>query len=169
MYSPAREIEQAVFDHFAAGLQDRQLSGSWDEYDALRIKLAESARNSPLLAKALARAAGVHEEMDLVSAAKTAAIVETLDEAAFRPAAALPPPGKRSCAPKPILRRPTRFESVTRSCGKNASKAGCPSATFARPWSPITPPAGKPKSTDGFFRPARSNPIYRSFASLTVF
>jgi hypothetical protein len=83
MYSPAREIEQAVFDHFAEGLQDRSLSGSWDEYQALRIKLAESARKSPLLAKALARAAGVNEEMDLVSAAKTAAIVETLDEVAF--------------------------------------------------------------------------------------
>ena len=83
MYSPAREIEQAIFDHFAAGLQDRELSGSWDEYHALRIKLAESAKKSPLLAKALARAAGVNEEMDLVSAAKTAAIVETLDEAAF--------------------------------------------------------------------------------------
>ena len=83
MYSPAREIEQSVFDHFAAGLMDRRLSGSWDEYHALRIKLAESARKNPLLAKALAKAAGVNEEMDLVSAAKTAAIVETLDEAAF--------------------------------------------------------------------------------------
>jgi hypothetical protein len=83
MHSPGREIEQAVFDHFAASLRERKLTGSWDEFHALRIKLAEAARSNPLLAKALAKAANVNQEMDLVSAAKTAAIVATLDEAAF--------------------------------------------------------------------------------------
>lgn len=83
MHSPGREIEQAVFDHFASGLKERTLSGSFDHFHALRIRLAEAARTNPLLAKALARAANVHEDMDLVSAAKTAAIVATLDEAAF--------------------------------------------------------------------------------------
>ena len=49
----------------------------------LRLKVAEAAKENPLLAKAVANAAGVAEEMDLVAAAKAKALVETLDEVAF--------------------------------------------------------------------------------------
>lgn len=88
MYLPQREIEQAVFDHFARGLRQRDLSPSLDQYQTLRLKLAEAAKSNDLLAKALAKANDVSEEMDLVSAAKAAAVVETLDEAAYGASAA---------------------------------------------------------------------------------
>jgi hypothetical protein len=88
MYLPQREIEQAVFDHFARGLRERDLAPSLDQYQALRLKLAEAAKSNDLLAKALAKANNVSEEMDLVSAAKAAAVVETLDEAAYGASAA---------------------------------------------------------------------------------
>jgi hypothetical protein len=88
MYMPAREIEQAVFDHFARGMRERELSPSLDQYQTLRLKLAEAAKKNDMLAKALAKANNVSEEMDLVSAAKAAAVVETLDETAFGASAA---------------------------------------------------------------------------------
>jgi hypothetical protein len=88
MYLPQREIEQAVFDHFAQGMRERDLAPSLDQYQSLRVKLAEAAKTNDLLAKALAKANNVSEEMDLVSAAKAAAVVETLDEAAFGASAA---------------------------------------------------------------------------------
>lgn len=88
MYLPQREIEQAVFDHFAQGMRERDLAPSLDQYQSLRLKLAEAAKANDLLAKALAKANNVSEEMDLVSAAKAAAVVETLDEAAFGASAA---------------------------------------------------------------------------------
>lgn len=88
MYLPQREIEQAVFDHFARGLREQELSPSLDQYQSLRLKLAEAAKSNDLLAKALAKANDVSEEMNLVSAAKAAAVVETLDEAAYGASAA---------------------------------------------------------------------------------
>jgi hypothetical protein len=88
MYLPQREIEQAVFDHFAHGMRDRELAPSLDQYQTLRLKLAEAAKTNDLLAKALARANDISEEMDLVSAAKAAAVVETLDETAYGASAA---------------------------------------------------------------------------------
>src|SRR5690606_14077644 len=47
-----------------------------------RQKLAEVSQSNAWLARALARANNVNEQMDLESAAKTAAVVETLDEIA---------------------------------------------------------------------------------------
>jgi hypothetical protein len=47
------------------------------------LKVAEASKSNPLLAQALAKAAQVNAETDLVSAAKAAAVVETLDEIAF--------------------------------------------------------------------------------------
>jgi hypothetical protein len=44
--------------------------------------VAEASKSSPLLATALAASANVSSQMDLVSAAKTAAVIETLDEIA---------------------------------------------------------------------------------------
>ena len=83
MYDPRREVEEAVFDHFAWLLANRTLVPSPDLFQSLRLKVAEAARGSTILAEALAKAARVNAQTDLVSAAKAAAVVETLDEIAF--------------------------------------------------------------------------------------
>ncbi len=84
MYDPRREVEQAVFDHFASSLETRTLAPSHDLYQSLRLKVAQAASGSSLLSGALAQAAGVSEETDLVAAARAAAVVETLDEVAYK-------------------------------------------------------------------------------------
>ncbi len=84
MYDPTREAEEAVFNHFAESLIDRTLTPSPDLFQTIRLKLAEAGKTNPLLARALAEAAGVNQETDLVSAARTAAVVEALDEIAHR-------------------------------------------------------------------------------------
>ncbi|HVX13473.1 MAG TPA: hypothetical protein VHC22_19975 [Pirellulales bacterium] len=83
MYDPRREVEEGVFDHFAWLLANRTLVPSPDWSQALRLKLAEASRTNKLLAEALAKAARVNAETDLVSAAKAAAVVETLDQFAY--------------------------------------------------------------------------------------
>lgn len=83
MYDPRRQVEEGVFDHFAWLLANRTLVPSPDFLQSLRLKLAEAARGNSMLAEALARAARVHAETDLVSAAKAAAVVETLDQLAY--------------------------------------------------------------------------------------
>lgn len=82
MYDPRREVEEAVYDYFASALVTRQMTpqGSW--YHSLRQRVADAATTNPLLAQALASAAGVGAETDLAAAAKAAAVVETLDEVA---------------------------------------------------------------------------------------
>jgi hypothetical protein len=82
MYSPTREIEEAVYDHFAQSLQDKTLAPSNTLKQSLRTKLAEAAEVTPLLGRALAEAYDVSPEMDLAAAARAAAVVETLDEIA---------------------------------------------------------------------------------------
>ncbi len=82
MYDARREVEEAVYDHFALGMEQKVLQTSPDAFQSLRLKVAEASKNNPLLAKALAASVGVSEDMDLVSAAKAAAVVETLDEIA---------------------------------------------------------------------------------------
>lgn len=83
MYDPRREVEEAIFDHFAQLLATQTLAPSPNLFQALRLKMAEAAKDNPLLAQALAKAAQVNAETDLVSAAKAAAVVETLDEIAY--------------------------------------------------------------------------------------
>jgi hypothetical protein len=83
MYDPPREIEEAVFDHFAQSLLAREVTPAPDASQMLRLKVAEAAKGNPLLAKAVASAAGVAEEMDLVAAAKAKALIETLDDVAY--------------------------------------------------------------------------------------
>jgi hypothetical protein len=83
MYDPPREIEEAVFDHFAQSLLARHVTPAPDAFQLLRLKVAEAAKQNPLLAKAVANAAGVTEEMDLVAAAKAKALIEALDEVAY--------------------------------------------------------------------------------------
>jgi hypothetical protein len=83
LYDPVREIEEAVFDHFAAGLETKTYVPSLSFAQSLRLKLAEYAKDSPELADAIRREANVGSEVDLVAAAKAQAFVETLDEVAY--------------------------------------------------------------------------------------
>lgn len=83
MYDPRREVEEAVFDYFAWLMANRRLVPSPDLFQSLRLKLAEASRGNKLLAEALAKAARVNAQTDLVSAAKAGAVIETLDKIAF--------------------------------------------------------------------------------------
>jgi hypothetical protein len=83
MYDPQREIEDAIYDYFAESLKTKQLNASPDLFQSVRLKLAEASKTNPLLAAAIAKAANVDKDLDLVAAAKTAAVVETLDEVAY--------------------------------------------------------------------------------------
>ncbi|MBI1904347.1 MAG: hypothetical protein HYS13_24900 [Planctomycetia bacterium] len=82
-YDPGRQIEEGIFDHFTLQCQKRELAPSLDTFKSLRLKVAEAAKTNPALAKAIAGAANVSAEMDLVAAARTGGVVETLDEIAF--------------------------------------------------------------------------------------
>ena len=70
MYDPSREIEEAVFDHFADGLIDKKLTPTVDLFNSLRMKVAASSSQNQALARAMAAAAGVAEDTDLVAAAR---------------------------------------------------------------------------------------------------
>jgi hypothetical protein len=83
MYPPTRQIEQAVYDHFAGRMRHDQLVPSRDWFQQLRLQLAEMAKDNPALSGVLANAAGVNRNMNLVAAAKLGAVVETLDEIAY--------------------------------------------------------------------------------------
>ena len=83
MYSPAREISESVFDHFAHCMIHQDLRPSPTAYQRLRETLARMSKDNPLLARALAAANDVSEATDLETAAKAAAVVESLDEIAF--------------------------------------------------------------------------------------
>jgi hypothetical protein len=82
MYDPGREVKEAIYDHFAKCLVEKELDPSQDAYQALRTKVAELSKFNPWLAKALAKANNVSEHLDLEAAAKAAAVIETLDEIA---------------------------------------------------------------------------------------
>ncbi|MFV2067083.1 MAG: hypothetical protein ACC645_08900 [Pirellulales bacterium] len=82
MYEPQREVEEALYDHFAARLIHDRLTPTPDAIQQLRLRLARSARTNRLLARALADAAGVDRETDLVAAAKALVVIETLDQVA---------------------------------------------------------------------------------------
>ena len=82
MYDPTREVKEAIYDHFAARMSERPLRTSPDLKQVLVQELARLSRSTPWLARALARANQVSEQMDLETAARTAAVVETLDEIA---------------------------------------------------------------------------------------
>lgn len=79
MYDPAREVQETIYDHFAAGMLQRKLQLSPDAYQELRLRLAELSKANRWLAQALARAGGVSERLDLEAAAKAATVIETLD------------------------------------------------------------------------------------------
>jgi hypothetical protein len=83
MYEPGREIEQSIYDHFCNRLIGRDLKPTDELYQSLRVKFATAVQANPLLASAAASAAGFGDDVDLVAAAKAAAVVETLDEVAM--------------------------------------------------------------------------------------
>jgi hypothetical protein len=82
LYEPGREIREAIYDHFAAALAEKPLTKAPTLEQSLRIRLAEMARQNKLLGEALARTNNVSADLDLVAAAKAAAVVESLDEIA---------------------------------------------------------------------------------------
>lgn len=82
LYEPGREIREAIYDHFAAALAEKPLTKAPTLEQSLRIRLAEMAKQNKLLGEALARTNNVSAELDLVAAAKAAAVVESLDEIA---------------------------------------------------------------------------------------
>jgi hypothetical protein len=83
LYDPVREIEEAVFDHFALGLEKKTYVPSHSYAQWLRLKMAEYAKENPKLADAIRKQENIGDEVDLVAAAKAQAFVETLDEVAY--------------------------------------------------------------------------------------
>ncbi len=106
MYSPGLEVKEAVYDYFAESMVNRKLTPSPDAYQALREKLATLSKYNPWLAQALAKANNVSHRMDLEAAAKTAAVLEALNDIAedqriaFREA-------------RPAIVRPESIEQLT--------------------------------------------------------
>lgn len=82
VYDPSREVQELIFDHFAEGMIRKTLTASPDAFQLLREKLAKMAKQVPWVANALARANDVSARMDLEAAARTAAVIEILDEIA---------------------------------------------------------------------------------------
>ena len=83
MYDPSRDIEQQIYNQFAARLQEKRLVPRQNLFQFLRQELADASQARPLLAQALATAAGVHPETDLASGARALSVVETLDTVAY--------------------------------------------------------------------------------------
>jgi hypothetical protein len=82
MYDPGREVQQRIYDHFADAMRDAVLTPSPDAYQLLREQLAGLAKQSAWLTRALAQAHDVSEDLDLESASRAAAVIETLDRIA---------------------------------------------------------------------------------------
>ncbi|MCA9173552.1 MAG: hypothetical protein KDB14_03615 [Planctomycetales bacterium] len=82
LYSPEREIQTAIFDHFGYSMAHGELVPSPDLFQMLRSKVAGLSRYNPWLARAIAQANNVSPKIDLESAARAAAVIETLDEIA---------------------------------------------------------------------------------------
>lgn len=83
LYEPRREVEEAIYDCFAQSLEKKDLRPSPDLFQSLRQKMAEASKSNVILAQALSATAGVNPDVDLVSAAKAQAVVETLDDIAY--------------------------------------------------------------------------------------
>ena len=83
MYDPVNEIEEAVYDHFTTCLRQYDLADKRDSYQQIRVSLAQASKGNPALGRLLAQLNNVNPSMDLVSAAKAAAVQENLDAAAM--------------------------------------------------------------------------------------
>ncbi len=117
MYEPTREIEEAIYDHFATQMERATLVQSPDTFQTLRQKMAEASKRNPLLAKAIAQAANVNENLDLVAAAKAGAVVETLDDIAYGAS------GEFAKARRAILAGPPTPEAIAAMSRDDAAKA----------------------------------------------
>jgi hypothetical protein len=82
MYSPGREVKESVYDAFARQMIAGELTPAPDLFQSLRATVAGAAKTNPWLAQLLAKTNNVSAYMDLESAAKTAAVIETLDQIA---------------------------------------------------------------------------------------
>jgi len=81
-YDPASEIEEAIYDHFADCLVKHDLLNRWDTMQNIRVTLATAAKDNPALARLLAQINNVNPAMDLMAAAKAAAVHENLEATA---------------------------------------------------------------------------------------
>ncbi|MEQ8786273.1 MAG: hypothetical protein RIC55_08235 [Pirellulaceae bacterium] len=82
MYSPGREVKQSVYNHFARQMTEGVMTPAPDLFQSLRQTVAGAAKTNPWLARVLASTSNVSVYMDLESAAKAAAVIETLDQIA---------------------------------------------------------------------------------------
>ena len=82
-YDPQHEVEEGIYEHFATKLTQQPITVSPDLFQSLRMKVAAAAKQNTVLAEALAQAAGVGSDVDLLAAARAAAVVEILDEVAY--------------------------------------------------------------------------------------
>ena len=82
LYDPALEVEDATYEHFAQCLRRQEVVPAGDPYQQARLTVAEAAKNNPALARLLGQLNNVNPGMDLVSAAKAAAMVEFIERAA---------------------------------------------------------------------------------------
>lgn len=82
MYSPGREVKQSVYNRFARQMIEGVMTPSPDLFQSLRQTVASAANTNPWLARVLASTNDVSAYMDLESAAKAAAVIETLDRIA---------------------------------------------------------------------------------------
>jgi hypothetical protein len=82
IYDPARQVKEHVYDSFGRFMVENKLTPSPDLYQSLRQTVADLSKQSSWLASALAKLNNVSPYMDLESAAKAAAVVETLDRIA---------------------------------------------------------------------------------------
>lgn len=82
IYDPARQVKEHIYDHFGRCMVEKKLTPAPDLYQSLRQTVADLSKNSGWLARALAKVNNVSPYMDLESAAKAAAVVETLDRIA---------------------------------------------------------------------------------------
>ncbi len=129
MYEPAREIEEAVFDRFATQLVDRPLDPAPELFDSLMVKVAAAASQNTLLAGALARAAGVGNDVDLVGARAVRPSSKRSTTWRSPPATSSVPARGRACwlaqrlAPgRPVRRRTRRRENLSRSPRRSGSR-----------------------------------------------
>ena len=116
MYDPRREVEEAIFDYFAKSLVVKTLTPSPNWYQSLRARAAAAADLSPTLAKAAAALVDAPKQTDLASAAKAAAVIETLDEIAFSSS------GDFLAARQAILAGPIAPQTSTRTGGDQLRK-----------------------------------------------
>ncbi|MFW6114590.1 MAG: hypothetical protein ACOC7K_02520, partial [bacterium] len=83
-FDPQIAVEQGIYDYFARRLSQQPLDFEPSLIQACRQELAQLSDDSSLVASTLANLSGVHPDMDLTSAARVAAVIESLDQIVFR-------------------------------------------------------------------------------------